>query len=392
MEIAIGDEPGALDEPVGKRGLAVVYVGDDAKIAEFLGFQENESIAKSGVFINDPQAAQPKLPCPAGRPQAQTASVRCLPVLTYRSINRSLSAVNGGKPRVLVVDDQQALRTLLSRLLEREGFDPIQAEDGEQAVELFKSQSPLVVVSDIMMPKKDGLALLTEIKRIDRNATVILMTGQGNEDVLLRALRGGASNFFKKPFNVRELVDEIRKVVEFRLEAARSSLFSPLLVEESKTFVIPVADSPYFPIINQITLQLPCLLPEEDILNLKIGIEEMITNALEHGNLGISFEEKNKAIQEGRLQELIADRSRESDSLGRKVYINSHLSPAFFEITIRDEGNGFDWHQLPAVAPENLLAYNGRGIFLTKIYFDAVSYNESGNEVTLRKNKPQAPA
>jgi CheY-like chemotaxis protein/anti-sigma regulatory factor (Ser/Thr protein kinase) len=288
---------------------------------------------------------------------------------------------------VLVVDDQEALRSLLARLLEREGFDPIQAEDGAQAVEMYKSESPLVVVSDIMMPKMDGLMLLNEIRRIDRNATVILMTGQGNEDVLLKALRGGATNFFKKPFNVRELIDEIRKVVEFRLEAARSSLFSPLLVEEMKHFVMPRADSPFFPIINQITLQLPCLLPQEDILNLKIGIEEIITNAIEHGNLGISYDEKSKAIQEGRLAELIADKGRESDAAGRAVHITSRLSPEMFEIAIRDDGHGFDWRSLPAVEPENLLAFNGRGIFLTKIYFDEVIYNDIGTEVTLRKRK-----
>jgi CheY-like chemotaxis protein/anti-sigma regulatory factor (Ser/Thr protein kinase) len=288
---------------------------------------------------------------------------------------------------VLVVDDQEALRSLLARLLEREGFDPIQAEDGAQAVEMYKSESPIVVVSDIMMPKMDGLMLLNEIRRIDRNATVILMTGQGNEDVLLKALRGGATNFFKKPFNVRELIDEIRKVVEFRLEAARSSLFSPLLVEEMKHFVMPRADSPFFPIINQITLQLPCLLPQEDILNLKIGIEEIITNAIEHGNLGISYDEKSKAIQESRLAELIADKGRESDAAGRAVHITSRLSPEVFEIAVRDDGHGFDWRSLPAVEPENLLAFNGRGIFLTKIYFDEVVYNDSGNEVTLRKHK-----
>jgi CheY-like chemotaxis protein/anti-sigma regulatory factor (Ser/Thr protein kinase) len=288
---------------------------------------------------------------------------------------------------VLVVDDQEALRSLLARLLEQEGFDPVQAEDGAQAVEMYKSQAPLVVVSDIMMPRMDGLTLLNEIKRIDRNATVILMTGQGNEDVLIKALRGGATNFFKKPFNVKELIDEIRKVVEFRLEAARSSLFSPLLVEETKTFVMPRADSPFFPIINQITLQLPCLMPQEDILNLKIGIEEIITNAIEHGNLGISFEEKREAIQEGRLARLIADKGRESDSAGRAVRITSRLSPELFEIRIRDDGRGFDWRTLPAVEPENLLAFNGRGIFLTKIYFDEVAYNDSGNEVTLRKHR-----
>jgi phosphoserine phosphatase RsbU/P len=283
------------------------------------------------------------------------------------------------------VDDQEALRALLVRLLVREGFEPVEAADGQQAVELFKTQSPLVVVSDIMMPRMDGLTLLNEIKRIDRNATVILMTGQGNEDMLLKALRGGATNFFKKPFNVRELIDEIRTVVEFRIEAARSTLFSPFLVEEIKSFVIPSADSAYFPIINQITLQLPTLLPEGEILNLKIGIEEMITKAVEHGNLGISFEEKNKAIEEGRLADLIGERGRASDAAGRAVHVTSHIAAGFFEITIRDDGGGFDWRALPEVAPQNLLSFNGRGIFLTKIYFDEVRYNEAGTEVTLRK-------
>ena len=67
--------------------------------------------------------------------------------------------------------------------------------------------------------------------------------------------------------------------------------------------------------------------------------------------------------------------------------MNSHLTSERFEITIRDEGDGFDWQSLPAVAAENLFAFSGRGIFLTKIYFDEVRYNEQGNEVTLVKRR-----
>jgi anti-sigma regulatory factor (Ser/Thr protein kinase) len=175
--------------------------------------------------------------------------------------------------------------------------------------------------------------------------------------------------------------------VEFRLEAARVSLITPLLVEETKTFVMPRSDSPYFPIINQATLQLPCLLPGEHILNLKVGMEEMITNAVEHGNMGISFEEKNEAIQAGRLAELIAERGRQSDAQGRSVTIVSRLNPREFTVSIRDQGKGFNWRALPSVSAENLLTYNGRGIFLTRISFDEVTYNETGNEVTLLKRR-----
>jgi CheY-like chemotaxis protein/anti-sigma regulatory factor (Ser/Thr protein kinase) len=292
-----------------------------------------------------------------------------------------------GKPKVLVVDDQEAVRTLLARLLDREGFVPVLAADGEEAIEAYRAESPLVVVSDIMMPKKDGLSLLSEIKTIDGNAAVILITGLGSEDILLRALRGGAANFFKKPFNLQELVEEIRKIASFKLEAERSAHFSPFLVEEAKSFVLDRPDAPYFPIINQVTLQLPALLRPDEILNVKIGIEEMVANAIEHGTLGISYGEKSDAMAEGRLAELTEERTRASIAAGKKVRISSRLTRELFELTVEDEGSGFDWRGLPEVSAENLLMFSGRGIFLTKIYFDEVVYNAKGNSVTLRKRR-----
>ncbi len=238
-----------------------------------------------------------------------------------------------------------------------------------------------------MMPRMDGLTLLQEIKKIDPGAAVILMTGHGNEEILLKALQGGATNFFKKPFNVRALIREIHKIFQYKTEAVRSYLFSPYLLEETKSFALTTGNAPYYPVVNQITLQLPCLLADAEILNLKIGIEEMITNAIEHGNLGISFEEKSAAIEEGRLGDLLADRLARADNAQKRVFISSRLSQESFRITIRDEGGGFDWRNLPALLPENLLAYSGRGIFLTKIYYDEVNYNDDGNEVTLVKNR-----
>jgi DNA-binding response OmpR family regulator len=303
------------------------------------------------------------------------------PALTLAAV------INGGSAKILVAEDQDALRTFLCRTLSREGFEAIEAKDGESAIELYKSLKPPLVVSDIMMPRMDGLTLLQEIKRIDPEAAVILMTGHGNEDILLKALQGGATNFFKKPFNIRSLIAEIRKIFQYKIETVRSILFSPYLVEESKSFLITTGEAQYHPIINQITLQLPCLLAESEILNLKIGIEEMITNAIEHGNLAISLAEKNAAITEGNLGKLLRDRIAQGGNSSKKVSISSRLSRESFTITIRDEGDGFDWRNLPALAPENLFSFGGRGIFLTKIYYDEVSYNDPGNEVTLIKRR-----
>jgi CheY-like chemotaxis protein/anti-sigma regulatory factor (Ser/Thr protein kinase) len=298
---------------------------------------------------------------------------------------------NGGKAKVLVADDQDALRSLLCKLLSREGYEPVEARDGESAIELYRAVKPPVVVSDIMMPRMDGLTLLQVIKSIDPEAAVILMTGHGNEDILLKALQGGATNFFKKPFDVRGLIREINKIFQYKAETVRSRLFSPYLMEESKSFALLTGDPQYLPIVNQIALQLPCLLAESEILNLKIGIEEMIVNAIEHGNLGISATEKNLAIEEGKLGDLFAERLRSGDNGAKKVLVTSRISRDSFVVSVADEGEGFNWRALPELLPENLLAYNGRGIFLTKIYFDEVRYNEKGNEVTLVKNRKLAP-
>lgn len=291
------------------------------------------------------------------------------------------------KGKILIAEDGETLRTVLAKYLAREGFEPLEAADGEKAIELYRTLRPEIVISDIMMPRMDGLSLLKEIHRINPAASVILMTGYGNEDILLKALQGGAVNFFKKPFNMKELVLEIEKIAQYKEAGEQPALFCPDLVEETKVFRLVTTDAAYMPVINQIALQLPLLVNETEILNIKIGIEEMITNAIEHGNLGISFQEKSSAIADGRFGELVAQRMKDDKKGHRLVTVTSRLSRELFQVTIRDEGNGFDWQALPDLSAGNLLSFSGRGVFLTKIYFDAVTYNAKGNEVTLLKRR-----
>lgn len=293
--------------------------------------------------------------------------------------------ISAGKHKILVVDDEETVRTILAKFLYNEGFEPIEATQGEQAIELYRMIKPTLVVSDIMMPKMDGLTLLQKLRSIDANAIVILMTGYGSEDILLKALRGGAINYFKKPFIFQEMIDFIRHVLEHRREIDTSQFFSSHLVEESKTFVFNTGAADILPIINQVTTHLKNIVAEHEIVNLKVGIEEMIINAIEHGNLGITFAMKNDAIKKGKWGNLLQSRLEEGENHEKKIFVESELKPSSFLIKIRDEGEGFDWQSLPQLTAEALLSYNGRGIFLTKIYYDDVLYSQTGNEVTLIK-------
>jgi DNA-binding response OmpR family regulator len=302
-----------------------------------------------------------------------------------------VDARTAGRARVLIVDDQEVLRTLLSRYMTREGFEPVEAEDGGKAIELYRSVNPAVVLSDIVMPQMDGLGLLREIRAIDPAAAVILMTGYGNEEILLEALRGGAVNFFKKPFDFHEVMSVVRSVARQRLAPDPTPFHSAHLVEETKRFEFTAADTQIQPIINQIALHLGAVAGASEVIHLKIGIEEMIRNAVEHGHLGITGEEKHRALEEGAFGELVHKRLQTGDNGTKRITLSSRLTAEELVVTIADQGPGFDWKALPAVSAESFLRYNGRGVLLTRIYFDEVRYNDRGNEVTLtRRRRPKA--
>jgi YesN/AraC family two-component response regulator len=289
--------------------------------------------------------------------------------------------------RILIVDDEDILRNLIVRFMKKEGYEPIEASEGKSAIELYKITNPQVVLSDVRMPGMDGISLLRQVKKIDPQAIFILMTGYGDEETVLEALRAGATNFFKKPFNFKEVSDVINSVIRHKMMVDISPFYSESLVEEKKKFEIITENANILPVINQIGVHLKSLFPESDIINLKIGIEEMITNAIEHGNLCISFEEKSKALAKGKLGLLIRERMNEKNMGQKRVFVESELNRDFLKIVITDEGSGFNWRTLPDPEDDDFLNYHGRGIFLTRIFYDDVIFNEQGNEVTIIKRK-----
>jgi anti-sigma regulatory factor (Ser/Thr protein kinase) len=124
-----------------------------------------------------------------------------------------------------------------------------------------------------------------------------------------------------------------------------------------------------------------------DTAKVRIGFSEMIINAIEHGNLAINNQEKFEHTEAGTYQELLDERGVDPRYKDRKVYIKMSLDEEKIQITIRDEGDGFDITKLPSPKDEDqLMKLHGRGILITKVYFDKVVYNSKGNEVNLIKN------
>ncbi|MBI3396260.1 MAG: ATP-binding protein, partial [Spirochaetia bacterium] len=127
---------------------------------------------------------------------------------------------------------------------------------------------------------------------------------------------------------------------------------------------------------------------EPTFFAMQSGLREMLINAIEHGNLEITFDEKTKAQEAGKYYDLLKERQADARFSARTVTVDYSFDAHEFRVQIADQGPGFDHRKVAALNVDDLLnegLLHGRGIILTKTQFDEVSYNEAGNQVTLVK-------
>ncbi len=118
--------------------------------------------------------------------------------------------------RVLVVDDSEVLRKIVSFNLTREGYQVDEAKDGREALEKLRQIKPDLVILDIMMPYVDGFEVLRSMRKDPElsHIPVIMLTAKGGEDDPKTALELGANGFLTKPFSPLKLLEEVRRVIQ----------------------------------------------------------------------------------------------------------------------------------------------------------------------------------
>ncbi len=114
------------------------------------------------------------------------------------------------KIRVLMVDDEEQFRVTTSKILSRRGYETTMAGSGEEAIEILKKSPQDVIILDIKMPGMDGHEALAQIKKIDPNAEVIMLTGHGSLESAKESLRHGAFDYLAKPCDIDLLASKIR--------------------------------------------------------------------------------------------------------------------------------------------------------------------------------------
>jgi CheY-like chemotaxis protein len=120
---------------------------------------------------------------------------------------------------ILVVDDDPILRQVLCSAIDWIGFESIEAEDGDQALQTYLQKRPAMVITDIYMPKMSGIHLLRMIRRYEPDAKVVLITGGTNYWQLAQDSESRPDGYLEKPFNITDLMELVRKLVLIRTPA-----------------------------------------------------------------------------------------------------------------------------------------------------------------------------
>ena len=288
--------------------------------------------------------------------------------------------------KVLILEDDTATRDYMVDSVEVQGYEVQSAVNGEEGLQKYESFKPDLIVTDIQMPKMDGLKMLEAIRRVDSDVIVVVATAFGSEEYAIDALRLRANNYLRKPVRHVELLPLLSKYEgtvnenSLKKEILGMTLRREFLMnfENNLNLVPKIAD--------YLIQETGSALNGQERLGILLGLTELLANSIEHGNLEIGGEDKATALANNTYDQLLADRMANPKFVSRKVSLSFVLNDDGCEWVITDEGPGFDWESLTnPLDGENILGFSGRGIFVSRFQFDKLEYNDKGNQVTITK-------
>ncbi|GAB4130352.1 ATP-binding protein [Thermopirellula anaerolimosa] len=292
--------------------------------------------------------------------------------------------------KILVVDDSAVDRRLISGLLERlPDVEVHTAQDGMEAAEILDERDFDLVITDMIMPRMNGLTLVERIRERHPRVPVILITSQGSEEIALEALRRGAASYVPKRLAGKRLASTVEQVMQASQRRVARSELMRCLHQWSFLFALD-NDCRYFSaMIDYVQDALEDLGWDDpaERTRVTIALQEALSNAMFHGNLELSSSLREN--DERQFFALAEQRRVQSPYAERKVWLEGRLKPDEILLRVRDEGPGFDTKPFTHLMchAENVESCFGRGVLLMRAFMDEVTYNETGNEVCLIRRR-----
>ena len=297
-------------------------------------------------------------------------------------------------PLILAVDDEPLNLDILNFYLTEAGFNVITADDGDTALAALEKHSGIeVIVLDRMMPRMNGMEVLERLRerKAWKDIPVIMQTAAAGSQQVLEGIRAGVYYYLTKPYEdtilvsiVRAAFDDARARREMSKEVKLHRRVLGLMEEGRFRFrtLEEMRNLAYF---------LANCFPEPETA--VFGLSELMLNAVEHGNLGITYAEKTQLLLAGRWRQEVERRLALPELSERCALLEYTHDRQEITVRIRDGGAGFDWQHYLNISPARVTDPHGRGIATARMLsFSSVEYQGCGNEVVARLRLPHDTA
>jgi len=282
---------------------------------------------------------------------------------------------------ILIADDDPVVRLVVKSILEPQGYRLHTAIDGKVARSILEEEGSRIkaIVLDWQMPEISGIELLGWIKEQPEfeNTPVIMQTAMDSPEHIRQGIEAGAFYYLTKPVDEHLLPSVVRAAVE-------DYAYKESLLKQLKESQNPLG------ILREGTFQFRRL-KEGELLALWIanasnspaaamGVNEIFVNAIEHGNLGITYDEKTQYMSDGTWIAEVERRLALPGCAGKHVDVHITRSPDKMSVLVQDQGPGFDYAQYLQFDEERVFHNHGRGIAMASSALD-LQYRGNGNTV-----------
>jgi len=291
-------------------------------------------------------------------------------------------------PVILAVDDEPLNLDIIEEFLTGKGQPYVveTASDGIEALEKLEADPNKydVVLLDRMMPRMSGMEVLekmsahAELKYIP----VILQTAKVSKEDILEGLKAGAYYYLTKPFTSDILHSVVKTAVKDR--GYNKALLASLNVTKSSVKLLQNASFKFKNLedVRAISSLVACAC--DDVEKVAMGLTEIMINAIEHGNLGIGYEEKSVLRKEDKWESEIDRRLTLPEYKEKFATIDVINGAKGVTYKVIDQGNGFDWNEFMEFDTDRVMHNHGRGIAMAnQLYFTRLEYLGKGNEVSV---------
>lgn len=286
--------------------------------------------------------------------------------------------------KILAVDDEAFNLDIIRSYLEDAGFEVVTAQNGRAGLDRLETVSGIsAVVLDRMMPGMDGMEFLRRFRQDERfqDVPVVMQTAAASSQQIMEGIQAGAYYYLTKPYEGSMLVNIVRAACEQMTlrstmrEEVRKHKYALGLMQEARFRFRTLEESQ-----NLAYFIASCFAEPVKVV---YGLSELLINAVEHGNLGITYAEKSQLVRNNSWNEEVKRRLCLPQNADKFAYLTFTSDEKETRIRILDTGAGFDWKPYLEISPDRATCPHGRGIAVARMLsFDRLEYQGRGNDVT----------